>query len=394
MRRLLARLAGSRFTLPALVLLGLALRLAVLFVLPPQHFPDAAGYVASGRELMATGLMADSHVMPLYPLLTALAGGATGVKFLDIAVSTLFIVQVFALARMLTGDRGTGLLAAAATAVYPHFLFYSVSGLTETTYLALVLGAFHCLYRRRMVAGSVLLVLSILERPTLDPLAPLLILAFSLVLHRRSWKAAGLDLLKYMAVYLVLMTPWWLHNEAKYGQFVRLDLGDGIVLYSGNNPINSSGGGVSYGRPGDDMDLTPFQAIANPVARNQAMKAAAISYIRANPGHFVRMMGVKFIRFWRLWPYSPTYQSPYIILLSLASYGVALPLALVGLARAGRPGLVRLLPILMLAAALSLVSMVTIGSIRYRLPLEPFLMVLAAGALTGARPSAVRPGDG
>lgn len=381
MRRSTALLVESRFTLPAIVLLGLLLRLAVSFVMPAQDFSDTAEYLAAGKALAAGEVMGATNRMPLYPLLIALAGGATGIKILDLAVSTLFIVQVFAFARDLTDDRRTALLAAGMTAVYPHFAFYAAIGLSETTYMALLVGAFHCLYRQRMAAGSVLLVLSILERPALDLLAPILIVMVSLLHRPGAWRRAGLDLAKYVVIYVVLMTPWWIHNHAKYGQFVRLNLGDGLIVYAGNNPLNRSGGGVANGVAGDDMDLTPFEAIADPIARNQAMKDAAVDYIRQYPGRFVEMMGVKFIRFWRLWPYAPQYRSPWIIALSLASYGIVLPLALFAVFGGGRAQAARLAPILALVVYLSLVHMVTIGSIRFRLPLEPFLIVLAAMAI-------------
>jgi len=376
---------SERKILLTLLLVGFSMRLVAFFLLPPQDFDDAAAYVAMGREFLDKGFATDTHFMPLYPLTTALMGGATGAMLFDVLVSTGFIALIFHLACALGIDRRAALLAAAVTAVYPHFIFYSVTGLTETTYMALLAGAFLCLYREREAWGSVLLVLSILERPSLDLLAPALVVLFALAVHRRPWRRALSDLMKYAVIYVVLMAPWWLYNYAQYGQFVRLNLGDGIVLYSGNNPLNVSGGGVAYGLPNDDMDLTPFSTIADPVARNDAMKAAAYRFIRENPGHFAEMMGVKFVRFWRLWPYSPRYQTWPIIVLSLLSYGIVLPLAVLAVARSERSALMRLSPILALAAYLSLLHMVTIGSIRYRLPLEPFMIVLAAGLWKASR---------
>ncbi len=52
----------------------------------------------------------------------------------------------------------------------------------------------------------------------------------------------------YLFVYAALMAPWWAYNYARYGQFVRLNLAGGMVLYTGNNPLNISGGGVDAGR--------------------------------------------------------------------------------------------------------------------------------------------------
>jgi hypothetical protein len=34
------------------------------------------------------------------------------------------------------------------------------------------------------------------------------------------------------------------HQYEKYGYFVRTNFGSSLVLYSGNNPLNKTGGGV------------------------------------------------------------------------------------------------------------------------------------------------------
>jgi hypothetical protein len=54
--------------------------------------------------------------------------------------------------------------------------------------------------------------------------------------------------------------------------------------------------------------------------------------------------------------------------------------ALIGVATEGRQRWRALSPIFLLVGFLTAVHMVTIGSIRYRLPLEPFLLVIAARA--------------
>ena len=174
------------------------------------------------------------------------------------------------------------------------------------------------------------------------------------------------------------MSPWWIHQHQKYGEFIRLNLGDGIVLYSGNNPLNITGGGVGRDAGPSDMDLSIFSDIVNPVERNHAMKQAAIGYIFANPDRFIELAGIKFVRFWRLWPHTEFYQQWYTIAISLLSYGVVLLLSIGFIFRNSKEHFRRLLPIYALFGYLTLVHMVTIGSIRYRFPLEPFLIIFAS----------------
>lgn len=370
------------------ILLGLIVRLIVLALLPDQDFPDARTYLQSGRELFGSGRMVSHNYMPLYPIFTYLTGGGVTTKLADIALSVATIWLVWRLSTVLAEeDRRAALLAALAMALWPHAAFYSVSVLTETAYTFVLCLLFVCLYRRLWFWGLGLMALSILIRPSLDPLAPVLVLVFALLVHGVGWRAGFVRVAQYAVIYLVVMAPWWAHQYAKYDAFVRLNLGDGIVLYSGNNPANRTGGGVGFGE-GDGPGITdtnpshPAYRIKDPIARNRALKAAAIAFIGDNPRRFVELAGIKFVRFWRLWPFAPAYQTPEIIVVSLLSYGVMLAAALIFLLRFAKGRWRTLSPILLLAAYLSAIHMITIGSIRYRYPLEPFLIVLGCFAVS------------
>jgi len=353
--------------------LGLVARLAALIFLPRQDLPDANAYLQSGRELFAGGQMSSHEYMPLYPVWTYLTGGGVTLRLADIGLSLATIWVVWRLALEIFGERRSALLAAFAMAVWPHAVFYSVSGLTETAYTLIVALGFLNLYRHRWWSAAVLLAVSVLVRPSLDIAIPVLILAFSVLVHREGPKTAGKRLGQYLAVYLVVMTPWWAHQFVKYDAFVRLNLGDGIVLYAGNNPMNKTGGGIT----GVDVDSAKFFELRHdPIARNEALKRAAFAYIREDPGRFLAMAGVKFLRFWRLWPYAPRYRTMPVIIVSLLSYGVMLAAAIWCLVANSREHWRAFAPIVLTAGYLSLVHMITIGSIRYRFPLEPFLIVL------------------
>lgn len=378
-----------RLTLGHALLLGLVVRLCVLAFFPDQGFPDAKAYLESGESLFTTGLMSTIEYMPLYPIWTFIWGGGLVLDLADIALSVMTIWLVHRMALVLFDDPGAATLAALGASVYPHFVFYAVTGLTETAYLFLVCAAFLALYKRRYLAGSILIVLSILVRPTLDFLAPILLVAFVVGVHKESVTQSIKPILTYCAVYVVLMTPWWIHNFEKYEAFVRLNLGDGIVLYSGNNPLNTSGGGVNYSpgeegyeEHGSDRDMARFEEIEDRVERNKILKQAALDYILDNPERFVELATVKFVRFWRLWPYAPKYNKPHLIAVSLLSYGVVLVLSIWFCLRHLFQYWRMLLPVLLFTIYLSAVHMVTIGSIRYRLPLEPFLIIIAGRALS------------
>ena len=105
--------------------------------------------------------------------------------------------------------------------------------------------------------------------------------------------------------------------------------------------------------------------------RNTAQRAQAI----------IELAIAKFMRFWRPWPYAQDYAAPLYVILSLASFAPVLGLAIVYLAVWGWRERAVIAPVILLAGCLTAVHMVLAASMRYRLPLEPFLIILAATAV-------------
>jgi 4-amino-4-deoxy-L-arabinose transferase-like glycosyltransferase len=357
--------------------IALLFRAGVLLFLPDQHFPDAGAYRSSAEKLRNLELVTDNVIMPLYPLLIAVVGDGWGQKLADLALSLISVWLVYAIALRIYRDEAIARIAALFCAIWPHFVFFAAAGLTETLFIALVLAAFLCGYDRRYGLASVFLVLAILTRPAIDFLAPILIAVFSIGVHRESLGRAAKRVATYFIVYVALMAPWWVHNYARYGEFVRLDLAGGVVLYTGNNPLNKSGGGITA----KDVDFSGLPDSKFPVQRDQAALHAAIKFIKADPWHFVAMMPVKFARLWRPWPYTDEYHNPLIVLVSVVSAVPTFIFALAGLALTLRSHFARLLPCLAYVAYLTLVHVVTFGSVRYRVPLEPFVLIFAAAGL-------------
>ena len=361
-----------------ILLVSLLVRLLVMWLYPDQNFPDSEAYKTIGKEIFSGNIITNNIYMPLYPILSYLTGGGQIQILVDIVISVMSIWLIFLLSMHLFKDRLTALLSASIGAFYPHFLFYSVSGLTEVFYTFLLLLSFVLFYRKMIVWAIIILILALLVRPTFDLLNPIIVILFVILVHKLNWIKVSKYIGIYLFSYIVIMSPWWAHQYFKYDTFVRLNLGDGVVLYAGNNPLNQSGGGIN----GVDVDESRFIGISDPVDRNKAQKDAAIEYIISNPGRFLEMAGVKFLRFWRLWPYANEYQQWHIVAASLLSYGSILVMAIGFVLRNSKKYFRKTLPIFALFGYLTLVHMVTIGSIRYRFPLEPFLIIFASFFLT------------
>lgn len=359
--------------------LALVLRLVALVFLSPDGLTDSETYFQAAQDILAGRVFTSELVMPLYPLQAALMGAnPLALKLSDIAISTITVWLVHRLALAMLQDRGAALVAAVFIAIYPHFIFYSVSSLTETSYLALTVLGFWLLYSGRLLWGGLVLILGLLSRPSLELLLPILVLWFAVAVHRFSWpKAAGV-LARLVLLYGLVMTPWWVHNEIKYGSFVRLSLGDGRMLYMGNDPLNQTGGGLE----GVDTDVSRFYGLyEDPVERNDAMKHEALRNIQDDPQRFVAMAGQKFLRFWRFYPHADAYSGLMVKLVSLASYGMVFVLCVGFILREGFARWRMLGPVILLAGYLTAVHMATLASLRYRLPIEPFMIVLSCGGI-------------
>ncbi|MFI4987957.1 MAG: hypothetical protein ACHQF3_11005 [Alphaproteobacteria bacterium] len=358
-------------TLSIVFLVALVARIAFDLAATPADWPDTAVYVADGNSLFAHGTTTSYLYMPLYPILIHLCGTG-GILWLQALVSALTAVLAAALAESVFASRAAAVVAGLLVALHPVLIFYADMRLSETVYTFLEMAALVALYRGRWWLGSAALVLAILTRPVLDLAAPLLLLSVCLArTERLSWRLALRRLAIYGAVYVVLMTPWWLHNYEKYGSFVRLDLGDGIVMRLENNPTFDTVG-LDFGAFRSVLD---FDDIKDPVALNEARKAAAYDYIAAHPAHYLMRSLERLGRFW-----TPLEGSahPAVELIAFTAAMVIYLGALLGLARA-EGGWRRLLPILWLILFMSAVHAATHALPRYRLPLEPLLAVLAAG---------------
>jgi len=366
----------TRIRLSYIFCFALAIRLLALALVPNPHLPDAHTYLMTGAAIFH-GSFFSVKVMPLYPIITYLTGGGLGTLLLDCLLSALTVILIYKISLSVFKNPLAAVLAACCAAIYPYFIFYAITGLTETSFLFLLCLTFYLFYEKKYFWACVISVIAILIRPVTDIITPLFILLFIVLVHRQNWRLALKWIFYYAIIYCILLAPWWALNYHRYHQFVRLDLGFGSVAYLGNNPMNQSGGGIG----GVDGDSRQFDKIKNPVARNEALITAAKDYAFSHPWHILKLDGIKFLRFWRLYPYAPQYRNSKMIIVSILSYGTMLALCLVYLFRHLKQDWRKISPMLLLALSLMIGCMLTIASLRYRLPIEPFIIILGCKTL-------------
>src|SRR5882724_1274038 len=335
--------------------------------------PDTAVYIETGSALFATGKMSSFLYMPLYPVAIHLLG-VSAIVWLQILLSTWTVYLVYLVALAIWNDRNAALVAAGVCAIHPVLINYANAPLTETSFTFLAMLGLLLLYRSKVALAALVFVLANLMRPTLDLVYPLIFAASALAAEPPRAMLAAKRVAIYLAVYVALMFPWWLHNYALYGKFVRLNLAGGITAILENSK--------SFEQHGFDWTVDPpwepYGSIADPVERDRAMMTAGIRYIFENPGSWLRASGDRFLRFFTPWPapVTPVRQKWIISILTLPIFACAF-LSLAFNFRNWR----RLLPVVLPVAFVIAVHMATHANMRYRLPIDPLLAVIGAGVL-------------
>lgn len=370
---------SSRVQVLVIALIALALRLAfdARLALPPS--PDTLDYLAAGRDLLQLRPMASNIRMPLYPVF--LAGiGPHRVLIVQAVLSAATAVLAYYLAREIFRSTLAGSLAGLLAVFDPVSIYYADQQLSETLFTFLLILSLLFLYRRQYFAGSIVFVLSILVRPTFDLLAiPLLVVFCWRNDGALSWKRVARCVGIYVVVYIVLMSPWWWHNYEKYGTFVRLDLGDGIIARLEQSPQFAK-----YGL--DWPKLRPITKAMdhpkNPVRRNAQLRHAAIEYVRAHPLQYAKLCVFRFGRFWSPVIHQDEYFGhPKLRYAAFAMTVFLYVLSLITLVSIRRPLPRMLLPLLLTIGYLAAVQILTHALPRYRVPIQPLLYVLASGAV-------------
>jgi 4-amino-4-deoxy-L-arabinose transferase-like glycosyltransferase len=360
------------------------------------RFPDEERFIDEALAFARSGEFRVGEdrawEMPLlgvfYGFIYKVVGTPTGLIAVARCVQAVLLVGMAwlaaDLARRLFSDSKAAALAFVGVLVYPMFVVFQALLLSETLFtFLLVLGAW-CLYRwaqtpdrmRWLAAYAAAMAAATYTKASLTwvPLIlPLLLLPAPL-----SWRrAAGVAAVTAL-VYCACLSPWCIRNAQLFGEPVWFTTSSRSNLYLGNNPANvtaSNDWSSDVEQPfATDNDRLPE------LERDRRYGERALAYIRADPSRFVTDAGRKFVRLWNIFPNHEAHQQGAQRWIVAISYGPALILALLAV-WLYRDRWRWLMPIYALFAYFTLVHVVTIASLRYRLPLEAFLVVFAAGAV-------------
>jgi len=382
-----------------IVILAAVLRVGWALRQPAKlHYPDAKSYDMIARNFIDTGELVQGSStrisrMPLYPLYLSACYRLLGERYHVVArvvqalLGSLLCVLVFSFGKALF-DQRTGLLAALVIAVYPFFVLFSGLLLTETFFiLALSLFLYLLLWLERnrsepllataAVAG-VVAGLAVLLKPSFLLFLPFVSLLWLTLAYRPARALAAIGVIALITA--AIMIPWIVRNWTITERFVPTTLMVGKSLYEGVYE-QADGGPCMDKMPREVYGVSEYE-------QNRLYLKMAFNVIKENPSRILALARVKFFRFWNLIPNSLDHQKLIYRLVSVSFLVPILCFAVFGFIRAPLPLGQRLL-LVSPAIYFTLLHMLFVSSIRYRVPVMPPIILLASVgflALLGTRP--------
>lgn len=379
------------------VRLGLAIAIQVQVDRPPAKLclipGDAEGYWELAQHIVAKQDYAiyqpPRYVLrvPGFPALLALSQllfGASpfAARCMLACVGTGACGLTYWLGRELV-DQTTGLLAATYTALSPTLALFSVLILSETAFAATLLlsliaiakvahgleGGLAALVNLSLFVGA-LIGVATLVRPTWMYVG--LAIALAVVLLSRGSNARKGICLAGIAISLgLIMAPWTIRNYLVTGHLVPTTLWVGPSLYDGLNPTATGDSDMQF----IEIDQLPQRMSEYEVDREYRRRAW--DYALQNPRRAAWLALKKQQRYWSLVPNAGQFQDWRLQVVVCATSLPLFVFACWGLWRTRRNLTVVTLtvaPVLLFAA----LHLLFVGSLRYRLPAEYPLAVLAA----------------
>lgn len=347
------------------------------------HWQLAANLFEHGTLVTDDGRRAAR--MPLYPLYLALFApfGDWGILAARLGQAVLGAAGVGV--AWWWGSRFAGrngaLLAATLVCVDPFGIFFCNLLLTEALFTPVALALSAACWRlatwqdpRRIparlgIAISALSAAAVLTRP--ESLLWIVALAITVFLCAKRRAAAVRHLATAAVVTLAALAAWGLRNQAVLGSFVWLSTNGGVTLYDGHRPGADGGSDQSL------LKHLPELRKMNEVQRDAYLARAATQRIASDPVKALRLAGWKLMRTWNPIPNYVEYRGGWAAWVSALYTLTVLGLGLAGTLRpADRCALLTAwLPVILFTA----LSCLFVGSLRYRVPLMPFVCVAAAG---------------
>jgi hypothetical protein len=189
----------------------------------------------------------------------------------------------------------------------------------------------------------------------------------------------------FALIALAFLAPWTLRNYLAFGKFVLVTTTNGLNLWIGHNHNAKGSDRASYaaGIPAtilEELDRVPLDRDFE-IGCDDVLKHAAIDFIRTHPWEEVKLALRKLFIFFFFDPdhpkgRQPVYWIPSVLLTLLALYGAVLR---------GRKLLAEDITLVISVLFAVAIGVAVFVLPRYKIVIDPFLMIFAANGLVHGR---------
>jgi len=393
----------------AVFLLALAPRLALVASLDPGDnvFSDVlylqyARNFASGHGFCSESVYGPvgperlyAFRPPLFPFLWGLVYNVTRGSYTPIRVGMAMLSAVACAVAFLVGcrlfqGRGVPLLGALLGAFYPPLIWHGVHLMTEPLFILFTVLAVYCILRAGQ-EGSVAAAacagaatgLAILSRSAIAGFVPVAAVWLFWVRRQRQKRLVMPGLFCLLVAFIGL--PWVLRNALVLSAFVPTTTDSGHGFYVANNE-RSLGDRRGFYIPADwAFLLGKGEQRLDEVTISRRLMNKGLAFVAAHPGQYVRLLVRRFFWLWRFYPH-PGFVGRMQVVVYALSYIPLFPFMVAGLVMAyarERERRAEYWLVYLLVGYTTAVYTLFLATIRYRVPLMPFLLLFAAYAMQG-----------
>jgi len=373
-------------------LLALTLRLAALaadssYLQKPLQ-KDASVYdelalsVLAGKGLVFEG-KTTAIAPPLYPLFLAgiykMSGSSRlAVLLVQALLGSLVAVFLFSTGKILFSS-SAGWFAAVFAAFYWPFIIIGMTLKSESFFIFLeVAGIYYSILsvksKRPFLASiaGLFMGLAALTRPIIIYFPVLVIIKLAWDYYHQKDNRLIFAGGSFLIIFSLTYAPWVIRNYLVFNELIASTTNSGMVLYTGNFPYK----GKILGRNLREGDLAPeerYLLLLPEIEKDRALKELALKKLKARPGHFAKMLLFKTAYFWSPFDWEVLNRpegtfNPWFFWVLFFSLFWLFHLH-------WRPDLIIPMSLVVYIMAMCLV---TYGSPRLRLPIEPFLILFAS----------------
>jgi 4-amino-4-deoxy-L-arabinose transferase-like glycosyltransferase len=402
-----------------LFLLALTVRLAFVLTLENRlYWPDEVEFDQIAMSLVSgKGYQSDPfRGNPILPLVLAgfykiFGHSYIAPRIFQSVIGALTVVVMFMLARRLCGSR-VAFLAGLGLALYPSLVYTSgvfyvdclFTFLIALTVYLLSLSAQYDGARRHALVGlsGVMLGITVLCRPIFLAYLPFAVLVV-LFTHDENLKGRIGHAILLSSMALLAIIPWTVRNYMLYDRALLVSTGGGLFLWRGNNELTQGDTHDRYLDPGvgevwsarlqklepaPKADLTQkYDAVGrdlqalDSIGKDTYLGKLALSFMIEHPVHsFVLFMQKLRTLYTPFTEVRPRHRNIFTDMQRHAFgliFGTTLVFGLIGFLH-GLSNWRAHLPLYLAVLSVSLAYGLTTAAARFRIPIEPFLILCAA----------------